>query len=49
MTTNQMVKLFAKVLKDILPIKLSAKELAQIKAACSVQNKSLSFKGTMIK
>ncbi len=33
MTTNQMVKLFAKVLKDAPPVKLSAKELEQIKHA----------------
>lgn len=33
MTTNQMVKLFAKVLKDVPPVKLSEKELAAIKWA----------------
>jgi hypothetical protein len=36
MTTNQMVKLFAKVLKDAPPVKLSAKELAMIKLACKL-------------
>lgn len=33
MTTNQMVKLFAKVLKDVPPVKLSKETLRQIAKA----------------
>lgn len=32
MTTNQMVRLFAKILKDAPPVKLSEEELAKIRA-----------------
>jgi len=35
MTTNQMLKLFAKVLKGASPVKLTEKELNQIKIAVS--------------
>lgn len=34
MTTNQMVKLFSKILKDAKPVELSAKTKAQLKDIC---------------
>lgn len=35
MTTNQMIKLFAKILKDAKPIELDAKIKAQIIEICN--------------
>lgn len=40
MTTNQMVKLFAEILKDAPPPKLSVSELAQIRAICQLVRKA---------
>lgn len=40
MTTNQMVKLFSKVLNDAPPVRLSKKEMIQIKELCELVSKS---------